>query len=88
MRWTVIYRSPAQDELASIWLNAANPQEVARTADEIDRLLANNPMHVGESRERNTRIIVERPLTVLYDVFTGDALVEVFAVYYWRRGKQ
>ena len=85
MKWTVIYRPPAQDELASIWLSAPDPQAVADAADKIDRILASNPLEAGESRGGNTRIIVEQPLTVLFDVFPDDGLVEVFSVFYWRR---
>jgi hypothetical protein len=88
MKWTVIYRPSAQDDLASIWLNAANPQAITNAADEIDRMLAHNPLHTGESRGGSTRIIIERPLTVLFDVYPDDALVSVFAVLCWRRRKQ
>ena len=28
------------------------------------------------------------PLTVLYEVFPQDAVVEVFSVFYWRRRKE
>lgn len=85
MRWSVIYRPLAQDDLANIWLSASDPQAVADAADKIDRLLANDPLEVGESRGNITRIVIQRPLTVLYDVYPDDALVEVFAVSYWRR---
>jgi plasmid stabilization system protein ParE len=88
MKWTVLYRPSAQNQLANIWLSTPDQQLVADAADEIDRLLASNPMDVGESRGGNTRIIIERPLTVLYDVYPDDALVEVFAVFYWRRRKR
>jgi hypothetical protein len=88
MKWTVIYRPPAQDELASIWLNSLNRQAVANAADQIDRILSDNPLGAGESRDGNTRILTERPLTVLYDVYLDDALVEVFAVFYRRRRQQ
>ncbi len=88
MKWTVLYRPSAQDHLANIWLTAPDQQAVADAADEIDRILAANPLDAGESRGGNSRIIIERPLTVLYDVYTDDSLVEVFAVFFWRRRKQ
>jgi hypothetical protein len=66
----------------------ANPQAVANAADEIDRVLASNPLGAGESRGGNTRIVIERPLTVLYDVYPDDAMVEVFGVFNWRRRPQ
>jgi hypothetical protein len=88
MKWTVLYRPPAQDHLANIWLNATGQQAVADAADKIDRILANIPLDTGESRGGNTRILIERPLTVLYDVYPDDALVEVFAVFYWKQSEQ
>jgi hypothetical protein len=88
MKWIVIYRPVAENELASIWLSSPDPEAVANAADEIDRLLASNPLDSGESRGDTTRIIVQRPLTILFDVFPDDALVEVFAVSYWRGRKQ
>jgi hypothetical protein len=86
MKWTVSYRPSAQDDLANIWLNAPEPQAVADAADTIDRLLADDPLNVGESRAGNVRILIELPLTVLYEVYSEDTLVTVFAVFYWRRG--
>jgi hypothetical protein len=85
MRWTVLYRPSAQDQLAEAWLNSPDPQSVAEAADAIDRILASNPMEVGESRSGNSRIIMQQPLTVLYDVYPDDAVVEVFAVFDWSR---
>jgi hypothetical protein len=85
MKWTVVYRSSAQDQLANIWLSAPNPQAVADAADEIDRILGRNPHNAGESRGDTTRVLVERPLAVLFEVFADDAIVEVFSVFYWQR---
>ncbi len=84
MKWTVTYRPSAQGDLADIWVNAPDPQEVAETADAIDQVLANNPLEAGESRSGNSRIIIARPLSVLYDVYPEDARVEVFAVSFWK----
>ena len=84
MKWIVLYRPSAQNQLADIWLNAPDPQDVADTADAIDQVLASNPLEAGESRDGNSRIIIARPLSVLYDVYPDDALVEVFAVAYWK----
>jgi hypothetical protein len=88
MKWTVLYRLSAQAQLANIWLGALDPQAVADGADEIDRILASRPLDVGESRNGNSRVIIQPPLTALYDVYPDDALVEVFAVCYWKRRKQ
>jgi hypothetical protein len=85
MKWTVLYRPSAQDQLASIWLNAPDRQSVAEAAYDIDRILANNPVDAGESRSGGSRILIEQPLTVLFDMRADDAVVEVFSVFCWRR---
>jgi hypothetical protein len=87
MKWTVLYRASAQDHLANIWLNAPDQQAVANAADKVDRLLAKDPLEAGESRDGNSRVIIEPPLTMMYDVYPDDNLVEVFAVFYWSRSE-
>jgi hypothetical protein len=81
MKWTVVFRPSAQNHLAEIWTDAIDRQAVTDAANEIERLLARSPLNVGESREGNTRIVMEPPLAVLYDVFPDDARIEVFAVF-------
>jgi hypothetical protein len=85
MKWTVLYRPSAQDHLAQIWLNSPERQTIADAADAIDGVLASNPVEAGESRDGNARIIIEPPLTVLYEVYSDDAVVEAFAIFEWDR---
>ncbi len=87
MRWTVLYRPSAQNQLANIWLTTQDQQTVADAADEVDRALSAKPLDVGESRDDNARILIEQPLTVLYEVYPDDVRVEVFAVSYWKSRK-
>jgi hypothetical protein len=82
MKWTVIYRPDAANELARIWLDAIDRQAIANAANSIDRQLAMAPLVVGESREGNSRILFESPLTVFYDVDEQDRQVTVWAVLY------
>jgi plasmid stabilization system protein ParE len=84
----VTYRPSAENDLANIWLNAVDREAVAHAADEIDRLLGSKPLDVGEARAGSTRIIIERPLTLLYEVFPDDCHVSVHAISYWRRRKK
>jgi hypothetical protein len=51
-------------------------------------MLASDPLASGESRVGSARIIIASPLTVLYDVYPDDSIVEVFAVFYWRRSNE
>jgi hypothetical protein len=80
MKWTVIYRPDAADELAAVWLRAANRQAVADAANAIDQQLGTEPDTAGESREGNSRILCEGELTVLFDVNEQDRTETVWGV--------
>ena len=47
IRFTVVWHSEAQDELASIWLDAADRQSVTLAANAIDRHLATDATAKG-----------------------------------------
>jgi len=85
MRFAVIWRPAAERKLASLWITPEDRQAVTRAADDIDALLRDSPLDVGESRVSNIRILSVSPLTVYYDVHEPDLLVAVWAV--WQRGE-
>ena len=82
MRFTVSWTKEAEDTLTDLWLEAADRDAVKQASDTIDRLLASNPLGVGESRPVNFRILFEAPLGVVYDVRELDRHVKVWSV--WR----
>jgi hypothetical protein len=61
MNCHVIWLAPALDELAKIWLAAANRNSIAKASDEIDGILSRSPLEVGESREGFNRILIHGP---------------------------
>lgn len=73
VRWT----DRAEAELASAWLNAADPNAVTRAAERIEYLLKHDPMAQGESRSGNERIVYEVPLEVIYRVLPAAHIVWV-----------
>jgi hypothetical protein len=75
-------RPDAADELAAIWIKATNRQAVADAADAIDKQLGIDPLAAGESRLDNSRVLVEDPLAVYFDVDEEDRTVIVWAVVY------
>jgi hypothetical protein len=81
MKWTVIYRPDAADELAAIWINAADRQAIADAANSIDRQLGGNPLSAGESRDGDSRVLWESPLVVFFDVNQQDCSVIVWGIY-------
>jgi hypothetical protein len=82
MRFTVTWKTWAQNLLASLWLNASPEDRPAITAaaDEIDRLLRTDPESVGESRDGGDRILFVPPLYVIFTVNEQDRLVTVLTV--------
>jgi hypothetical protein len=84
MKWTVIWRRPAQDDLATLWIDGPDSASIASAADRIDDLLSVSPLTVGESRGESTRILIEQPLAVLYDFAPDDRLVSVWGVFRFR----
>lgn len=82
MKWTVAWRRSARNQLASMWVDADFRAEMTEAANRIDYLLANNPLGVGESRDRDRYILIEGPLAVLFKIKSAEHKVVVTRV--WR----
>ena len=79
MRYTVTWLPSAQNELARLWMQAADPNAVSAACNRIDRLLAAAPSSVGTVRG-NYRQLTLAPLEVVYSVSPPDYLVEVIYI--------
>ncbi len=84
MKYTVVYLPSAEQQLAELWLKAADPAAVTLASDKIDQLLKIDPLAVGESRVSTLRILFEEPIAVVYDVRESDFVVKVWAVWQWK----
>ena len=82
MTYTVVWRPPAQNHLATLWTSAPDRSQVAAAADAIDAILRVDPFAYSESRSDASRIMIVPPLAVAFDVSEDDRLVTVWAV--WR----
>lgn len=80
MKYTVAWRPQAEQQLAALWLNAADRPRVAAAADAIDMLLAKDPQECGESRSGPTRILFVRLSVVLFEISEPDRIVYVTTV--------
>jgi hypothetical protein len=80
MNYTVDWSVRAQIELTDVWLRAADRDAVTAAADQVDVLLAREPMGQGESRAGNFRLMFEGPLSVLYRVSRAQRRVVVVSV--------
>jgi hypothetical protein len=67
--------------LAHIWNQAVDRQAVADAADQIDDLLARNPLTAGTVQGSVFRLHID-PLEVIYSVSPADHRVEVSLVFY------
>jgi hypothetical protein len=61
--------------------HASDRQAVTDAANEIDRLLAIEPLDIGESREEGRRILLVPPLGVTFYVVSEDRIVRVLDVW-------
>jgi hypothetical protein len=82
MKFTVSWFPSAGNRLTEIWLAATDQAEVSAASDAIDRMLATNPLGLGEVRTAKIRYLLVPPLAVYYEVRLLDRLVIVRNV--WR----
>jgi plasmid stabilization system protein ParE len=83
MRWTVVWRDDAKNDLARIWVESEDRQSVSVAADHIDRSLQMEPEQQGEEFYGDG-LLVMVPLAVVFAVFPDDRLVRVLQV--WKFG--
>jgi hypothetical protein len=82
MNYTVIWVPLAENDLAAVWLAAADRAAVTRAAHQLDQDLARNPFGRGVRRDASVnRTAVELPLGIDYEVIEDDKLVRVLRVW-------
>ena len=82
MKFTVIWKPSAEQELAQLWEDADDRCDISMASDAIDRRLAESADRAGESRDGDDRIDFERPLGIRFRVSLADRKVLVLNV--WR----
>lgn len=82
MNYAVAWKPSAEQELAQIWLNAPDRPAVTEAANRLDALLQADPYATSESRGGPTRILIEDPLAVLFEVDDDSHFVDVLKI--WR----
>lgn len=81
MKFTVIWKPSAEQELARLWDAAQDRRAVTLAANAIDNQLRLSADRAGESRGGQDRIVFERPLGVRYRVSTADRMVLVLNIW-------
>jgi hypothetical protein len=85
MKYTVLWSSGEEGDLAEIWMKTRNRKKVTSATREIDLRLQKDPEHVGESRSGDLRILLSTPLGVNYIVEPDDRRVRVLGVWQFER---
>jgi len=81
MKWTVVWVSAAEQELAELWMRPGTARAVSAAAHAIDKTLSQNPEEAGESRGPGQRILLEPPLGVTFEVLANDRMARVLDVW-------
>ena len=84
MSYDVRWRKSAENDLAKIWSDAPDRGRITASADEIEDMVAHDPLSFGESRGDQTRIGFVAPLGVLFDVDIANRRVTVWDIWRWR----
>jgi hypothetical protein len=85
VRYTVVWTTAGEQDLAALWLTAPDRAAVSSAANTIDALLANDPDQRGESRYDTVRILFVPPLGVDFDVQEPDRIVYVLSAWLLNR---
>ena len=80
MNYTVEWDPNALQELAAIWLNAADRQAVTDAEARVDALLGTDPLRHGTPVAEGLYKLTVAPLTVYYSVDQAPRHVEVSKV--------
>ena len=80
MSFRVVWRRRAKQQLANVWLNAADRAEVTAAAYRMENGLRRDPLGMSESRGGNFRMVFDGPLAILYEVDAPANRVRVISV--------
>ncbi len=78
MNYTVTWTPGAEQELAAVWLAAADRAAVTAASNRLDQELADDPFGIGLPRTASVnRTAVEPPLGIDYEIVEDDKKVRV-----------
>ena len=79
MRYTVVWRERALQQLAGLWIDATDREAVNLTVDAIDAELLNDPDQKGDDYYGD-RYVLFPLLWALYRIYPDDLIVHVLQV--------
>jgi hypothetical protein len=80
MNYSVDWTDEADKQLADIWINASDRDDVTAAANRVEFLWRRDPLGQGESRAGDDRLMFEEPLSVYYRVDPVNHMVWVISV--------
>jgi plasmid stabilization system protein ParE len=80
MSYEVRWKRTARDQLANLWVSAANRRAVTDAANALDAQLQRDPLTCGEGVPGERRVLIEMPLVVVYRVREREKKVIVLSV--------
>ncbi len=86
MKYTVLWTPTAEQDLAAVWLAAADRNAITSAAHTIDRLLAQDPETRGEVCFDTVRALSVPPLGVEFEVIEPDRMVYVLSAWDTTKG--
>jgi hypothetical protein len=84
-RFTVIWDTQAEDELAEIWIQSGVRKSVTDAADEINVMLRFDPQSKGRNLAEGLRALDVGPLQAIFTVSLPDRIAQVVLVKLTRR---
>jgi hypothetical protein len=78
-RYTVTYTREALEDLARLWLAAADRPAITKAGEGIDRLLRVNAPQRGSDTGRGSRQIIVSPTVAEFTVHGDDRIVTIWS---------
>ncbi len=88
MNYTVTWSPEAEQELAGIWLQADDKDDVRAASEVIDRRLRRNAVEQGESRRPGERVLIVPPLGVTFRANVRLLTAHVLHIWHVRKGRR
>jgi hypothetical protein len=79
-RYTVVWHVDAQNQLAKLWMEAADRNAVTHAADAVDAVLVWDAPTKGIAVEGDLQELIHPPLQLLFGVSEPDRLVRIVNV--------
>ena len=80
MKYTVLWKRSAEDELATLWLAAKDRSSTTAAVHLLDSVLKYRPQSAGEPRSGAARIAILGPPAVTFEILEEDRVVSVLSV--------